>query len=184
MYFFTSDEHYGHANIIKHCNRPFGSVEHMNEVLIARQNEKVGKNDIVVHAGDFCWSKTHKEAQEKYISRLNGNHIFIKGSHDKWLPSSAKCRWRKTIEGKFITVDHYAGRTWERAFHKSWQLYGHWHNSNKRNIGLQHNLCVDANNFYPLSFEEIREIMEAKESYLNSWIGGIDTWLLKKMRIL
>lgn len=33
--FFKSDTHFNHANIIDFCKRPFGSVEEMNEALIA-----------------------------------------------------------------------------------------------------------------------------------------------------
>lgn len=161
--FFTADEHYGHAAILKHCNRPFSSVEEMNAAIIARHNEKVSKNDIVIHAGDFCWAKNYEEAYFEYIRKLNGNHIFIKGSHDHWLPSSAKCRWRKMINDQFVVVDHYAGRTWERAYHSSWQLYGHWHGE-RETIGLQYNVCVDLNDFYPLSFDEIACIMKEKEN--------------------
>lgn len=41
--FFTSDTHFNHANIIKFCERPFGSIEEMNEALIANWNRVVGK---------------------------------------------------------------------------------------------------------------------------------------------
>ena len=41
--FFTSDTHFKHANIIKFCERPFGSIEEMNEALIANWNRVVGK---------------------------------------------------------------------------------------------------------------------------------------------
>ena len=40
--FFTGCTHFGHANIIKLCNRPFHDVEEMNERLITNWNHVVG----------------------------------------------------------------------------------------------------------------------------------------------
>ena len=162
MWFFTSDEHYGHVKILlaEYCNRraimAVLDVQEMNEVLISNHNEVVTSQDVTIHAGDFCWHK--KTEVQKIIKRLNGTHIFLRGSHDAWLPASAKCRWRKMIDGHFIVVDHYAGRTWERAHHGSYQLYGHSHGRLEPE-GLQHDVGVDNNNFYPVSFDQIVEIM-------------------------
>jgi calcineurin-like phosphoesterase family protein len=44
---FYSDPHFGHTNIIKYCDRPFASVDEMNEELVARYNASVGPDDFV-----------------------------------------------------------------------------------------------------------------------------------------
>lgn len=52
MIYFTADTHFGHANIIKMCERPFPDVETMNESMIAAWNERVRGNDTVYVVGD------------------------------------------------------------------------------------------------------------------------------------
>ncbi len=88
MYYFTSDNHFFHANIIKYCNRPFTSMEEMNLVMIRNWNEIVTPDDTVFHIGDFglCKSSEAPNAPKdpfKFIrNQLNGNIIFIAGNHD------------------------------------------------------------------------------------------------------
>jgi calcineurin-like phosphoesterase family protein len=53
---FVSDTHFGHYNIIRHCNRPW-TVEEHDEKLIEAWNSAVGKKDIVYHLGDFAMFK-------------------------------------------------------------------------------------------------------------------------------
>lgn len=79
--FFTSDTHFGHRNIIKYCDRPFSSVEEMDEHMIRVWNEQVGVSDIVFHLGDFSFYNT-SESQRIY-DRLKGHKILIRGNHDK-----------------------------------------------------------------------------------------------------
>ncbi|WP_258934193.1 hypothetical protein [Nesterenkonia pannonica] len=45
--FFTSDHHFGHANIIRYCDRPFADVAEMDEAMIDRWNETVSPDDEV-----------------------------------------------------------------------------------------------------------------------------------------
>lgn len=82
--FFTADLHFGHENVIKFDARPFETVEEMDEELIRRWNEKVGKGDLVYVLGDMIW-KTRNSDAETLIKRLNGQIILIKGNHDRFL---------------------------------------------------------------------------------------------------
>jgi len=167
MYFFTSDEHFGHAKVIEYCRRPFESVHEMNKALVERHNEVVGDDDIVVHAGDFTLQKN----AEKYIQRLRGRHIFIRGSHDKWMDDSYHERWEKRIEGQWVVVDHYAAFVWPGSHHGSWQLFGHSHGGlethNLFPFGKQVDVGVDNHNFYPVSFKQIVEIMASRPENWN-----------------
>ncbi len=81
-HWFTADTHFGHANIIKYCNRPFGSSVEMNETMISNWNKVVQPGDIVYHLGDFCFGRKGYEF-DIYFNRLNGLIVFIKGNHDK-----------------------------------------------------------------------------------------------------
>lgn len=166
MYWFTADEHYSHNNIIKYCNRPFANITEMDETIIERHNSVVGKTDIVIHAGDFTLIHNTERVYKHYVKRLKGQHIFLKGSHDKWLKKSAPTRFEKEIEGQFIVVDHYSMRVWHRSHWNSWQLYGHSHGKLPV-IGKQHDIGVDNNDFYPLSFEAIKCIMELRSDNFN-----------------
>jgi len=174
--FFTADEHYGHANIIKFCNRPFSSILEMDEALIANHNSVVKKDDLVIHAGDFSLHSKREFVEKKYVSRLNGEHIFLEGSHDKWLKkSNAKQIYslRMGSPQKLIVVCHYALHVWPKSHFNSWHLYGHSHG--RLNLhGKSHDIGVDNNNFAPLSFEQIAEIMKLKPDNPNLIRSKID----------
>lgn len=77
---FTSDLHFGHANIIKYCNRPFDSVDEMNEALITYWNETVAPTDHVWVLGDVFMGK--KAETMPLAKRLHGEKFLIPGNHD------------------------------------------------------------------------------------------------------
>lgn len=162
MYFFTSDEHYNHQNVISFCNRPFSSLEEMKDELIRRNNEVVTKNDWVIHAGDFCW-KGSAEFIRNLQKSLIGQHIYLRGSHDNWMNKSHHEIWEKNIDGQHVVVCHYAMRTWGKSHWNSWQLYGHSHGK-LESIGKQYDVGVDCNNYYPVSFDTIKTIMAGKDN--------------------
>lgn len=77
--FFTSDTHFGHANIIRLCNRPFEDVNEMNEKLIENWNKVVPENGTVFHLGDFAFGGSG--LWNKVLDQLNGQIYLIMGNH-------------------------------------------------------------------------------------------------------
>jgi calcineurin-like phosphoesterase family protein len=166
MHFFTADQHFNHANILRYANRPFDSVKEMNETIIKNHNKVVKRGDVVIHAGDFCFGN-NKTAQE-FIKRLKGHHIFLEGNHDGWMKSPKIQMWTKEFkkEGCFIVVSHYAMRTWENSHYNSWNLHGHSH-GRLMPIGKQMDVGVDNTNFSPISLEDVIRIMKFRSDNLN-----------------
>lgn len=185
--FFTSDTHFYHNEVISFCKRPFASVEEMNEALIENWNRVINKKDIVFHLGDFCFGDTDK--WKKVLDRLNGKIFLILGNHDmKHLPKGFNYRFVEVVMQKYIKMhkqaiylNHYPFLCYGGAYKNVWQLFGHVHTCNN-NIGLdacrlsalfplQYDVGVDNNDFTPVSFEQVRCIIEKqKENALNNEI--------------
>ena len=156
-YFFTSDEHYNHNNIIVYCDRPFDDAHHMNDVLIAKHNEIVKETDVTVHLGDFS---LHKKDVSDLLSELNGRHIFVKGNHDYWTGSEAlPFIHEEKINDQKIVCCHYSMQAWNCQHHGSWHLFGHSHGTLK-GMGKSIDVGVDTNDYYPYSFDQIADIMK------------------------
>lgn len=85
--FWTSDPHFGHKNIIKHCARPFRTadgqldVHAMNRTLTERWNSVVGPRDTVFCLGDFSMEKVDKVRE--YRRKLHGKIVLVRGNHDR-----------------------------------------------------------------------------------------------------
>jgi calcineurin-like phosphoesterase family protein len=78
---FTSDTHFGHANIIKYCNRPFTDVDEMNEAIVENWNRVVAADDTVYHLGDVALGPWEK--WDEVLTRLNGHKILVVGNHER-----------------------------------------------------------------------------------------------------
>jgi|TARA_B110000971_G_scaffold147915_1_gene151151 calcineurin-like phosphoesterase family protein len=78
--FVTSNQQFGRPGAIKKYDRPFSSLEEMNETLIENWNLTVSPEDIVYVLGNFGWDPT---TVENCINVLNGHIYFIEGEYDK-----------------------------------------------------------------------------------------------------
>lgn len=166
--FFTSDTHFWHNKIIMLAKRPFTDVLEMNETLIERWNNKVGKGDHVYHLGDFSFGTAEQTLET--LKRLNGNIHLVLGNHDKVIAKSGhiKAQFASVSSYKEIKIAdqalmlfHYPIAEWNKIHYGSWHLYGHVHGN--RNIdGKALDVGIDGplSNYDLLHFEEIKEFMK------------------------
>lgn len=172
---FTSDTHYGHKNIIEYCNRPYDSVEHMNESLVAAHNNVVKETDTVYFLGDFCFG-----GYQSIVEQLNGKKILILGNHDQKIISSksdwiSEKRFSQIVDYKEIKVSgqkiclfHFGMRVWNGSHKGAWHLYGHSHGTLPP-LGLSVDVGVDSPyvlgkpSLRPLSFDEIADFMSKQQ---------------------
>ena len=195
--FFTSDNHWSHKNILEFCKRPFEDVEEMNRKMVENWNNKVPKDGIVYHLGDFCWGgyQLWKSIREQ----LNGDIILIKGNHclKNLTPTAHELfkhvtfQMRIEIEGRRIWLNHFPFLCYSGTYRDfnglEWSLNGHVHLSNikERNTGrdcercfnymfpTQYDVGVDFNDFTPISWHEVNEriIQQVKNNNnLKMWI--------------
>ena len=190
----TGDNHWNHVNVIKYCNRPFDTVEEMDEALINNWNSVVGKHDTVYHLGDMAFVKKQSDL-ENIISRLNGHIHWIFGNHDKSHVKKAKgITWRgdyKEIKYSFhddngefkkykIILSHFPMVTWDRCHSGSIHAHGHCHGSLqtmdeyvfnmtgerfKFPKPLRFDVGVDCWNYKPVNILEIIKLAEEYKQY-------------------
>lgn len=138
MKFYIADCHFDHGNIIHFDNRPFKTVDEMNETMITNWNKAVSNSDEVFILGDFCWSKEDRWIE--LLSQLNGQKTLIKGNHDIEPSKSrryfADVKERKIIDdnGRKVVIDHFPSPCFRNHFYGWFHLYGHVHNSFEWNM--------------------------------------------------
>jgi calcineurin-like phosphoesterase family protein len=175
--FFTSDEHLGHGNIIKFCQRPYVDPEVMTEMLLANHNLVVQPGDSVYHLGDIFWKTLSITDAMSYLSRLNGHHYYVRGNHEVLFERFAELRsmfrWTKDIAE--IKVDnypkiilcHYAMKEWHSKDHGSWHLFGHSHGQLPEEASLSFDVGVDAWAYFPVSIKQVAKKMQERKEWIN-----------------
>ena len=174
MEFFTAVTHLGHTNIIKYCNRPFDDIEHHDQVIIDNINQKVKTNDELYIVGYFAFCGPPPNHNRDMINCKNV-HLVI-GSHDYrkgFNPRTVFDRVDKIMDvqicknGKkyYIVLCHWPIRSWHKSHYGTWHLYGHVHGNLPDDItSRSFDVGVDVHNFFPLSFDEVEQIINQKKA--------------------
>lgn len=156
----VSDTHFCHAKIITLSNRPFGSVEEMDEAMIANWNAVVAPGDTVRHNGDFATFGRGPEKIREIFHRLNGVKHLIVGNHDEENEVTLSLPWASVQHQALIRdgqetvfLSHYAHVTWPKIRKGSWHLYGHTHGQLK-GTSRSLDIGVDATGFKPISLTQ------------------------------
>lgn len=107
MNWFTSDWHFGHRNVINYCNRPFATVEEMNDKLIDIWNSTVKDEDTIYFLGDFSLSPRWSS---EILPKLKGTKILVCGNHDACWPFHHKEKHKRKAEKM---LGHYLQDGWK-----------------------------------------------------------------------
>jgi len=169
---FIADLHLGHTNVIKYSKRPFSDVHEMNETLIRNWNSVIQPGDRVYLIGDFSFQRP--EDAKKTLARLMGQIYLIAGNHDKegvvkecvgrfvWI----KDYFELKHEGQKMILCHYPFLTWNGCHRGTWNLHGHCHGSLPDSVNTyarRLDVGVDVHNYFPISFEDVKKILDKKE---------------------
>jgi calcineurin-like phosphoesterase family protein len=125
MIYFTADTHFGHANIIKYCTRPFLDAGEMDRMMVTNWNETVQPSDTVYHLGDFAFASPDRA--KHILSNLSGHKVLILGNHDRSEGKMAEWGFEKVykslqfeLQGNImVNLSHYPYRGTDDPQHRT-----------------------------------------------------------------
>ena len=173
----------------------------MDTAIINNWNAAVDDKDEIYVLGDFSYKGQNPD---NYLRRLKGHKHLIIGNHDSKQTIQSRF-WESVSDLKTIYIlkqrimlCHYGMRVWNGSFRKSWHLYGHSHGRlppttmmlDGKEVVRSFDVGVDCWDFTPISFEQVRSIMngEQKPKWLEDpelaklEIGKIEPSAIKEIR--
>ncbi len=180
---FTSDSHFHHKNILTFEDRPFATVEEMNEGMIETWNNKVKKSDLVYHLGDFVFGGYSKWVD--ILPRLNGDKVLIQGNHDddKVVKRILEEGYIKELHAVGMKMKYQKQNLWFTHYPmeigirpNKWSISGHIHSQpnkydNQLNLGVDSPLLSYKPFGEPIHIDELLQIMNDRtESITNQFL--------------
>lgn len=178
---FYSDPHFGHANILKYCDRPFATIEEMNAVFVDNYNDLIGTGDTVVWMGD-CFFKGDDTRYSHMLSEMAGTKILLLGNHDGSSERMAKLGFDLVLHeaimhigGRICRLNHFpyaAHSEYEkpdkfkelRPLRAPGEILLHGHSHNKLATRVRENqidLGVDAWGYKPALYKEVEALVRS-----------------------
>ena len=175
MKYFSSDWHLSHQNVLSWSNRPFDTIEEMNETIIENMIKPLKRGDELYFLGDMSWKiEPIKEFFERFP---RGTHIhMINGNHERWV-GQFKHRYTSIsnlkeikIGGNHTTLCHYPMLAWNKSHYNAFSLFGHIHKASHRFDKLENltkgktlNVNVEFHDYKPWSEDEIIAYMKTEK---------------------
>ena len=192
--FITGCPHVGHKQPFIWEKRGYVSPEAHTKGVIDKINEVCRSTDILFVLGDFCLN-TSREEFLQYIKDINCELWFIDGNHpnpwkkmylehcdEKFGYQVVKYKWLNKItywghyvemvwNNKSLVANHYPFYVFNAMQHGCWSLVSHSHGtcsiSLPTDLTMKQLDCGWDVHFKPLSFEEIKQIMDKKGICVN-----------------
>lgn len=159
--YFIADTHFGESNIMSYENRPFKSVEDMNNTMITNWNALVKDEDKVYVLGDFG-----ADGQEAVVlNQLKGIKYLVKGNHDIQSNDYYRKAGFQEVYDCPILLENFWILSHEPLYVNAnmpyANLFGHVHNSPLFKDYSKQHFCVSVEriDYIPIAFEEIKRRM-------------------------
>ena len=175
--FLSGDTHFGHAEAISLFARPFADVEAMDNAMLDRVNERVGRKDTLIHIGDFCgpadWStrSVRRRAAEIRAAIRCSRIILIRGNHD---PRGVKAFDRlfeathdlmsfrlRDLNRERMNLCHYPLRVWRGQYAGAMLGYGHTHGTLEE-LDRSSDVGVDNWDFRPVELSTFAAMLRSR----------------------
>jgi calcineurin-like phosphoesterase family protein len=179
MDWFTSDLHLGHIKILEGPRgKLFNSIKDHDNIITNNILEVTSPGDNLYILGDIFWKYTRDQIAEFFnkFKKRKVNIHWIVGNHDRIRSTDHKAvvfigpLKDITIEKQPITLCHYPMYTWNKSHYGAWHFFGHHHSNTHghkeikvfEESGKRLNVCCEFHNYRPISFEQIRDIMNTR----------------------
>lgn len=173
MDYFSTDWHLGHKNILKFDNRPFRDIIQHDIAIIKNFMTTVKPGDNFYFLGDFAFAnKRMIEGWMETLTSSGANLFFIKGNHDNHDTVDLYKKYGRYLGeqkkiysyDQEIVLNHYKMAIWDKSHKGSWHLYGHSHgDAENMVIGKSFDVAINIWEYLPVSFDQVKEIMDKRE---------------------